>query len=185
MSNAVSGRPDEAVYPAWSRPHGLLALVIFAVIAGGAALLVFLETGLGIRITAFAAEIGTRFGAGGLNRLQLALLLGLVAVLSGVCAVTVWYGWLRWVTVSGDGIRWWRGGKTYFRRWDEVTEVRHVKYQVMRTVEPVYWVEVYFRAGPHLHISDGLLKDYEPLVAEITARSQRPLVPGRVRRLIE
>jgi hypothetical protein len=173
MSSAASSRPDETVYLGKSQSvFGFLMLIIVAVIAGGGALAVGLGTEFGSRIVALGTEFGTRLGAGPLADRQVALLLGGLAALAAACSASVWYGWLRWVALSRDGIRWWRGGSTYFRRWDDVAQVRHVTYQILRSAgPPVHWVEVHFHTRPHLHLSDSIVEGYEALVADIEARS--------------
>jgi hypothetical protein len=109
MSSVASRGPDETVYPAKSQRCGFLSLIIGAVIAGAATLAVGLGT-----------EFGARLRVGPWAGRDVTLLLSGVAALVAACGACSWYGFLRWVALSRDGIRWWRGGSTHFRRWDEV-----------------------------------------------------------------
>src|SRR5262245_66334628 len=103
MSSVASLRPDETVYLAKSQRCGFLARIIGAVIAGGVALAVGLGT-----------EYGARLPVGPWTGRDVTLLLGGVAALVAVCGACSWYGFLRWVALSRDGIRWWRGGSAHF-----------------------------------------------------------------------
>src|SRR5207302_8083610 len=106
MSSVTPHGPDETVYPAKSQTPLFLSFIIGTVITGA------VVVGLGLW-----TDIGDRLGVGQLSGAQLALLLGGVAVLVAVCGVYSWYTFLRWVALSRDGIRWWRGGRLHSRRW--------------------------------------------------------------------
>jgi hypothetical protein len=156
MSSIASDRPDETVYAGKSQASLFLTLIVGAVIGGA------VTVGIGL-----GTEWGARFPVGPWAGRDVALLLGGVAALVAVCGAFSWYGVLRWVALSRDGIRWCRGGRTHFRTWDEVAEVKHVTFQIRGTSGPARWVEVHFHSGPYLHLSDTVVEDYEQLITAI------------------
>lgn len=164
MSSATSGGPDQTVYAAKSQWYLFLPLIVGGAIAAA----VTLALGLG-------AEFVTRANVGPFAGRDVAFVLSGVAALVAICAACSWHGVLRWVAVSGDGIRWQNGGKTHLRRWNELAEVKHCSLDIrlngQKDGNPARWVEVHFRSGPCLRLSDSLVERSSDLIADIEARS--------------
>ena len=87
-----------------------------------------------------------------------------------------WYSRIRWVAVSLDGLRWLRGSRARYRRWDQFVAIHR------GSIETTVWGEelktgryadIEFRRGRALRISSQTVHGYEELLAEIQLKSHR------------
>ena len=99
-----------------------------------------------------------------------ASLSGGAATILLVCVGWVWYTRIRWVAVSPQGIRWLRGPRARFRRWDQYVGIER------GSVETTIWgeelrtgryAEIQFRNAGSLHVSTHTVHCFEDLIAEI------------------
>jgi hypothetical protein len=94
-----------------------------------------------------------------------------------------WYGDLRWVSLSRDGIHWCIEGSVHFRPWYDVDRIDHCAFKLrgngQRDDRPPGWsVEVRFRSGARLRLSDATVFGYRELVAAIDVNSAHRLIGG-------
>jgi hypothetical protein len=91
-----------------------------------------------------------------------------------VCAFWMWTSRLRWVAVSLDGIRWYRGTRARRRRWDEYVGVQRGSIEITVWGEDLKsgrYADIKFRKGRPLRISTHTVYGYEDLIAEIQTTS--------------
>jgi len=107
-----------------------------------------------------------------------AALSGGAATVFFVCAAWTWYSRIRWVAVSLDGLRWLRGARARYRRWDLFVAIHR------GSIETTVWGEelktgryadIEFRRGRSLRISSQNVHGYEELLAEIQLKSAQSL----------
>jgi hypothetical protein len=172
MSPSIPGGSDERVY----RGKPQLALYLPLLLGSAAVLGVALELGLGtgIRTALNTTPVAAR---------SVAPWLGISAGVLIFFVLGCWYADLRWVSLSRDGIHWWVNGSVQFRPWYDVDRVEHSAFKMRddgRRDEPPpgRWVEIHFRSGARLHLSDAIVVNYQELVATIDVNSAHRLIGG-------
>jgi hypothetical protein len=101
-----------------------------------------------------------------------AALSGGVATILLVCVVWIWNGRFRWVAISPEGVRWLRGPRARYRRWDQYLGVRRGNIEITvwgQELKAGEYADVEFRKGWPLRISTHTVYGYEDLVSEIQA----------------
>lgn len=99
-----------------------------------------------------------------------ASLSGGAATILLVSVVWVWNSRIRWVAVSEEGLRWRRGPRAKFRRWEQFVGIER------GSVETTVWGEdlktgryarIQFLNGGSLNVSTETVEGFEELIAEI------------------
>jgi hypothetical protein len=93
-----------------------------------------------------------------------------VAAIVLVCAAWIWNSRLRWVAVSAEGVRWLRGPRARYRRWEEYTGVTRGPIEITvwgQELKAGQYADIEFRKGRPLRISTHTVYGYEDLIAEI------------------
>jgi hypothetical protein len=101
--------------------------------------------------------------------------IGGVLAFALVVIVAVWFGRLRWVGVSANGIRWFRGMRIQSRGWGEFSGVKRTVAETFRQgelVRSIHGAEVQFHTGRPLVISPLTIGNYEGLIAAIEAEAK-------------
>jgi hypothetical protein len=118
---------------------------------------------------------------------QIAYVVGGLTMLLGAGLFWEQYRNLRWVAVSREGIRWFRGGREHARAWGDFAGVQRIATKVLvngQHTGTVRSAEVRFFHGDPLVLAPGLVQDYEGLLSAIEyhshGRTGGPSVPWRL-----
>jgi hypothetical protein len=166
MDRRAASEPTEKVFRAKSLWHIGLTLMAIALAAAACAL----ELGFGERLRTVLNVTPTLAQ-------EIAWAAGGVAALVFVCVAWEWFRELRWVAVSQQGLRWFRGGRVHDRTWSELAGVQRRTGQVFKNgqhIRTAYGAEVRFHHGPPLFLAPTNVHHYEQLVSEIESKT-----PGR------
>jgi hypothetical protein len=151
-------RSNEFVFRGKS-PPAVYKLLLLAIIAGGFA-------------WAFAGSIDFRTWLRVDRNVApwAASLCGGAATILLVCVAWSWYYRIKWVAVSEQGIRWLRGPRAKFRRWDQYVGIERGSVEMTVWGEDLKtgrYAEFQFRNGSSLTVSTHTVFGFEDLIAEI------------------